>query len=122
MPLRGLFAAAVLAVAAGAALHQGLLGGRSARVPAAALSHGLTHESLLSLPLAAQGPVSAALGSSDPAYRIQSLQGVLRASNPRQDLTATFARAGVSVIAGASRVGLTLEAVGYGSRLEPVSL
>ena len=73
--------------------------------------HGLT-----SLPLAAQGPVSAALGSEGPAYRVTGLEAV----NPAQHLRAGFSSRGVTVASGKARVGMTLSAYGYASTLEPV--
>ena len=70
--------------------------------------HGLT-----SLPLAAQGPVSAALGQDGPAYRVKGL----RAGNPAQHLRAGFSRHGVTVASGKARLGMALSAYGYGSTL-----
>jgi hypothetical protein len=73
--------------------------------------HGLT-----SLPLSAQGPVSAALGRDEPAYRVAGLQAV----NPAQHLRASFLRAGVTVASGRARLGMALSAYGHASALEPV--
>ena len=73
--------------------------------------HGLT-----SLPLAAQGPVSAALGSEGPAYRVTGLEAI----NPAQHLRANFSRQGVDVASGKARLGMALSAYGYASTLEPV--
>jgi trimeric autotransporter adhesin len=78
---------------------------------ATSATHGLT-----SLPAAAQGPVSAALGRHDPAYRVAGL----RAVNPAQRLHVQFSRHGVAVAAGAARLGLTLTAYGYASALQPL--
>ena len=75
-----------------------------------------THDGLASLPLAAQGPVSAALGQDAPAYRVADL----RAGNPAQDLSIGFSRRGVRVVSGAAQLGMTLSGYGYGSALEPV--
>jgi hypothetical protein len=71
---------------------------------------------LTSLPLTAQGPVSAALGHDEPAYRVTALQAV----NPAQHLRASFSRAGVTVASGKARLGMELSAYGYASALEPV--
>ncbi len=79
--------------------------------PAATARHGLT-----SLPMAAQGPISAALGSEGPAYRLRGLEAV----NPAQQLRAGFSRRGVDVASGKARLGMTLSAYGYASTLEPV--
>src|SRR4051812_38129841 len=49
--------------------------------------HGLT-----SLPMAAQGPISAALGSKTAAYRVTGLEAV----NPAQQLRTGFSRDGVT--------------------------
>jgi hypothetical protein len=79
--------------------------------PATTPRHGLT-----SLPLAAQGPVSAALGRERPAYLVTGLEAV----NPAQRLRAGFSRAGVRVASGRARFGLTLSAYGHGSALKSV--
>ncbi len=68
-----------------------------------------------SLPLLAQGPVSAALGRADPAYRVRGL----RASNPRQRLRVEFSRRGVTVASRAAHFSVTLSAYGYASALRP---
>jgi hypothetical protein len=104
----------ILLVGVAAALGCGatlvtLPGGTAGR--ATTVRHGLT-----SLPLAAQGPVSAALGHDDPAYRVTSLQAL----NPAQHLRAGFSRDGVTVASGMARLGMTLSAYGYASALEPV--
>jgi hypothetical protein len=80
--------------------------------PSATTRHGLT-----SLPLTAQGPISAALGQDAPAYRFEGL----RAANPAQRLRAAFTRDGVTVSSDAGRVGMALAAYGYGSALRPVA-
>ncbi len=118
LPWRALFVAALLTVAAGGVLHQGVFADRTAVVPAS--ERAFSHESLLSLPLAAQGPVSAALGADRAGYRVSGAGGVISASNPAQRLHATFTAAGVSVAAGSARLGLSLQAVGYRSSLKVV--
>jgi hypothetical protein len=68
-----------------------------------------THSAgLLSLPAAAQAPVSAALGRDEAAYQIHGLV----ARNPAQRLVARFGRSGVAVTAGSARFGIALEAFG----------
>jgi hypothetical protein len=115
-------AAVVLSLAIGTLLYQGLTGGRSSVAPAAR-THAVSHEGLSSLPLAARGPVSAALGAGDPGYRVSAERGGFRTASPAQHLTATFARSGISVassatrLGGATHVGLRLRAAGYGSSL-----
>ena len=81
-----------------------LSGGSAGRARSA--RHGLE-----SLPLAAQAPVSAALGHDDRAYRVTALQAL----NPAQHLRASFSRAGVTVASGRARLGMTLSAYGYAS-------
>ncbi len=102
----------LLVVAAAAGWAAALLtppGGTAERATTA--RHGLT-----SLPLAAQGPVSAALGSERPAYGVTGLAAV----NPAQRLRAGFSRDGVTVASGRARLGMRLSAYGYASTLEPV--
>ena len=70
----------------------------------------------MSLPLAARGPVSAALGRDERSYRVLGL----RARNPTQGLGVAFSRAGVTVAAGKTRVHLSLIAYGHGRTLERV--
>ena len=104
--------ALLVGVATGAGCVTALLtlpGGTVER--AATAGHGLT-----SLPLVAQGPVSAALGSEAPAYRVTGLEAV----NPAQHLRAGFSRHGVNVASGKARLGMTLSAYGYAGTLEPV--
>ena len=79
--------------------------------PTTTTRHGLT-----SLPLAAQGPVSASLGQDAPAYRLEGL----RAFNPEQHLHARFSRRGVEVASGTGQLGMALSAYGHGSTLRRV--
>jgi hypothetical protein len=69
------------------------------------------------LPLAAKGPISAALGRENPAYRVAGLEAI----NPAQRLRSSFSRHGVTVTSGKARLGMTLSAYGYASALEPVA-
>jgi len=70
----------------------------------------------MSVPLAARGPVSAALGRDERGYRMLGL----RARNPAQGLLVAFSRAGVTVAAGETRVHLSLVAYGHGGALRRV--
>ncbi len=115
-----LFAAALLALAVGTVAHKTLAGGRSS-VPAAVRSHPFSRKSLLSLPLSAQGPVSAALGADGQAYRVSPSEGGFAASSPAQHLSAKFTSSGVSVVLGTTHLGLRLRAVGYGSSFTALS-
>jgi trimeric autotransporter adhesin len=88
---------------------------RGAGVPASAASlHGASPSGLSSLPLAAQGPVSAALGRDDTDYRIDGLVG----RNPAQRFSARFGRTGIAITAGSARFTLALKAFGRGVALE----
>ncbi len=116
LPWRLVLAAALLSLLLGAALWQGLPGGRSSTL-GAARSGGISREDVSSLPLAAQGPVSRALGAADPAYRIGAFRGGFQAVSAPQRLRARFGRSGVQVASGATRLGLSLRALGYGTSL-----
>ena len=59
---------------------------------------------LESLPLAAQGPVSAALGRSDPGFWVHGM----RAANPAQGLRIRFTRTAVSVAGGSGSIAFAL--------------
>ena len=70
-----------------------------------------------SLPVAAQGPVSRALGAESPEYRVRSGRSGLSAGSGVHGLRMGFGRSGVVVGLGSSRLTLRLAAVGYGDRL-----
>jgi hypothetical protein len=110
-----LIAAGLFSIALAVALLQSLAG---QRFPVTPRSHrSASQAGLSSLPLAAQGPVSRALGADQPAYRVRASQGGFSAVSPGQHLGVSFDRSGVSVSSGATRVGLSLRAAGYGSAL-----
>jgi hypothetical protein len=110
IPWRALLAAALLSLLTGAALSRVIVGGRSASLPATP-----THRGLTSLPLAAQGPVSGALGANRAAYRVGTpAAGVAQADNPAQRLKTRFERSGVAVSSGGVHVGVRLRSIGYG--------
>src|SRR5271156_1111517 len=78
---RALVAAALLSLALGVVLYESLVKGGSSVAPAqhlrassrlkpAASTHG--QKGLGSLPAAAQGPISQALGAGNPAYRVSA--------------------------------------------------
>jgi hypothetical protein len=115
-----LLAVALLALAVGTAVHENLSGKRSAGA-AQVQAHRPLHADLLSLPVAAQGPVSAAVGADGQAYRVSRSRGGLTASSPAQQLSVSFTRSGVSVRAETATVGFGLLAVGYGSTLAPLA-
>jgi FG-GAP repeat len=120
-PSRWMLVAALLVLALGAVLYGGLSGGRSPVARVGVRSRGLSREGLLSLPLAAQGPVSAALGADSAAYRVSKYGGGFRAASPAQHLSASFTSSGVSVSSGATHLGLSVRGVGYGSSLTALS-
>jgi type IV secretory pathway TrbD component len=111
-----LLAAVLLALVVGTLVHESFPGRRSVSA-AHVRAHRFSHTGLEGLPVAAQAPVSAALGAEIQAYRVSRLRGGFTASSPAQRLSASFTRSGVSVRSGSAKVGLSLLAVGYGSRL-----
>jgi hypothetical protein len=115
-PKRALFAFAFACLALGVLLHQGL-GSPSRRAASGVGSHAASRAGLSSLPIAAQGPVSAALGSDQAAYRFDGLV----AHNPAQRLSARFGRSGVAVTAGSAQFAISLQAFGRGDALHPLA-
>jgi hypothetical protein len=67
--------------------------------------------------MAAQGPVSAALGHDQAAYRIKGLV----ANNPAQRLSARFGRSGVAIAAGSTQFAISLKAFGRGGVLKTLA-
>jgi Divergent InlB B-repeat domain/FG-GAP repeat len=116
VPWHALLTAALLSLLLGAALYEGLAGERSTVAPAVR-SHTFSQKGLLSLPLAAHGPVSAAMGAANPAYGLSASEGGFAAASPAQHLNLRFGRSGVSLTSGATHLRLSLRAVGYGSSL-----
>ncbi len=110
----------------GVALWQALAARHSSVAPAArfhATSQLRTRASaqkkkgLSTLPVAAQGPISAALGAENPAYRVSASGGALRAATPAQHFSTSFDRSGLTLTSGAAHVGLSVRAMGYGASL-----
>ena len=131
--LWGALAAVLLALALGASLQQGLLGGHSATSPAlrfGVASHAKRASApyarrgakgLGSLPALARGPVSESLGAEDRAYHATALgAGAYGAANPAQRMTLRFDRSGVALASATARVDLSLRAAGYGNSLRPL--
>ena len=81
--------------------------------PSVARAGAGSHEKLSSLPLAAQGVVSAALGSDSGAYRVSGSGGGYRRSILRSVCVRALPRGRARAVGG-SRLGLRLGAVGYG--------
>jgi FG-GAP repeat len=102
------------------ALQHGLLSSASRTVASGVRPHAAPRAGLLSLPLAAQGPVSAALGREEAAYRIAGFA----ARNPAERFSARFGRSGVAIVTGSARFAISLKAFGRGgtpAALAPVS-
>lgn len=78
---------------------------------------GTGRAGVASIPLAARGPISAALGRGEPAYRLRGL----RAGNPAQRLRVRFSRRGVEVVSGGARFGLMAAAFGRSGAMAPVA-
>ncbi len=76
----------------------------------------LSRDGLMSLPLAARGPISAALGADEAGYGVLGL----RARNRAQRLGMAFSPAGVTVASGKMHVRLALLAYGRGDALKHV--
>jgi hypothetical protein len=120
VPGRGLrTVAALLAVPA---LAVGLSAARLRPAGAGAVRVSHAARGLLSLPAAAQGPVSADLGRSDARYRVQRVDRSssaedLRAVNPGQGFSERFSSTGVTLSAGRARFSLGLAGVGRGARV-----
>jgi hypothetical protein len=109
---RVVLATAFLCLMLVALLHQGLGSGGRPAAPGTR-SRIESQAGLLSLPLAARGPVSAALGLDQAAYRLDGLV----ARNPAQRLVARFGRSGVAITAGSARFDIGLRAFGRGDAL-----
>jgi hypothetical protein len=116
-PKRALVVVALACLALGVVLHQGLLSSPSRPVASVLGAHAASRAGLSSLPTAAQGPVSAALGHDQAAYRLDGLV----AHNPAQRLSARFGRSGVAVAAGSARFAISLKAFGRGEALHALA-
>jgi hypothetical protein len=82
------------------------------------------HKGLMSLPVSAQGPISAALGAGSPTFRVRASDGGFRATSRPQHIQARFDRSGVVLDSGAVELSLSTRAIGYGTSLralEPVA-
>jgi hypothetical protein len=116
VPRRLLVVVALACLVLAVVLHQDVGGGSQPAV-SAARSHAASRAGLLSLPVAAQGLVSTALGRGEAAYRIAGLV----ARNPAQRLSAQFGRSGVAITTGSARFAISLKAFGRGSALGAVA-
>jgi hypothetical protein len=109
----------LVGVPAATGLYERLGAERSATV-VPAHPPGASHATPLALPPAALGPVSAALGGADPAYRMHRAGAGFAGTNPAQHLELHFASSGVRLSSRGVGVGLSLHAVGYGTALRAV--
>ena len=87
----------------------------TARVPAN--GHPLSSRVGSSLPVAAWGPVSRAVGRDDSTYRITRLGRVFVASDPGQLLREQFSSSAVSVGTGTVSLDVRVRGYGYGKAL-----
>ncbi len=111
------------ALALGAALLSGVFGDHAALPPATHTRHQhLAPQSLLTLPLQAQGPISASLGADSASYRVSSsAAGTLHASSHATKLNSSFTSAGANVSAGAARLSLSLRGIRDGRALHELA-
>jgi len=119
MPWRPAALAALLSLLLAAPLWLILGGGASPQQPLASAAAG--RGTLSSLPLAAQGPVSATLGAADPGYHVGRVPGGLQSLSRAQGLRARFTSTGVLLASGSLQVSLSVRSVGYGTSLLPVA-
>ncbi len=115
---RALVAAALLSAALAASAYGTLSGtGTAGRATA---SRAFRQDGMLSLPLAARAPVSEAIGSYQPGYRVRRQGSGLTAWSAAQRLSSSFGSSGVSARSGQVNLSMRLTGVGYGSALRPV--
>jgi hypothetical protein len=109
----------LVGMAGGAAVFGGLAAERSGTnlAPSAGFAR---HGGLLSLPAAAQGPISRSLGSDGAAYRVRTAGTAFQATSPTQRLHLRFDRSGVEIGSGRLKLGLGLRAIGFAGSLSTV--
>ncbi len=114
---RTLVAWVLLSLFVGVCVFEGMSTKHFEPLPAA--RHGLApHNGLSTLPLAARGLVSAALGAHTSGYDVGASSRGLEARNPAEGLHMRFGLSGVQVRSGDIQVGLSLRAAGYGDSLQ----
>ena len=113
---RTLVASVLLSLFVGVCVFEGVSARRVAPLPAAQ-HRPAPHNGLSTLPLAARGLVSAALGAHSSAYVVGTSSRGLEARNPAEGLRMRFGRSGVQVRSGDIQVRLGLRAAGYGDSL-----
>jgi hypothetical protein len=110
--------ACVLALIAGVVLAAVVVTDHPAS-PSTARRHAPFHD-LSTLPLAAQGVISGAVGADSAAYRVRRSGAGFRAQSAGQGLRLRFDGSGVHVSSGTTQLGLSLQAWGYGKSLQTV--
>jgi hypothetical protein len=115
-PRRVLVAVALACLAFAGVLYV-VAAGHGGSAVSGARSRGWSREGLLSLPVAAQAPVSAALGHDQAAYRISGLV----AHNQAQHLSARFGRSGASITTGSTRFAISLKGFGRAQALRALA-
>jgi hypothetical protein len=116
LSLRALVVAALLSILLGGGLFEAFSAQHASVAPAVRL-RASSHRTLFSLPTTLQGAVSTAIGADSRAYRVSASTGGFSAMSPAEHLRSTFTASGVSVTSGSAHIGLSLQAVGYGSAL-----
>ncbi len=109
-----------LVVAVGVGLGANAGAGRSSRARAHARTAPPTARAaagLSALPIAARGPIAAALGRREPGYAIHGLA----ATNYPQQLRATFSPSGATILDGSARELIALAAYGRRQDMAPVA-
>ncbi|HWX95889.1 MAG TPA: IPT/TIG domain-containing protein [Solirubrobacteraceae bacterium] len=117
--LRAGLLAAMLSLLVSVALAQLLASEHGASLAPSALA---PHQGLSSLPAAAQGPISAAIGGDGRSYLATATSGGgFEALSSAQRLRSRFGLSGVELSTGAGTLGLSLEKIGYGPSLATVA-
>jgi hypothetical protein len=108
--------ASVLSLFVGVGVFEGVSARQVEPLPPA--QHRLApHNGLSTLPLAARGLVSAALGAHSSGYVVGASSRGLEARNPVEGLHMRFGPSGVQVRSGDIQIGLGLRGAGYGDSL-----
>lgn len=116
LPQRPAAVAVLLCLLLGVVLVSSSVGSHSHSL-AARHPQGMARKGLSTLPLSAQTQISEALGSGHTAFGVDVSRSGLRAVNSVQHLRMSFERSGVSVSSGASRLRLSVRAIGDGAGL-----
>ncbi len=118
-PWRTLLLAALLSALAALTLERALAT-HSTPAPPQTIASAIAHDGLESLPLAAQGPISAGIGAESSALRVARSGTGFLAASPGEGLSERFGRGGVELRSGSVALGLRLAAIGTAGSLAPV--